>query len=368
MSARALEFIIPGDLESASGGYVYDRTMIAGLRKLGWQVGVHRLDASFPSPTPDALAQAARVLAALPDHACVLIDGLALGAMPQLIALHSQRLAMVALIHMPLASEFGIETAVAERRRQQERAAVQLVRHVIVTSRITERAFVNDGVDALRMSVVEPGVWSTSITRRLHERSTADGADGIVKLLCVATIHEGKGHELLIDALARLAHLRWHLTCIGSLIRSPTTVRRLENRLQRFGLVERVELLGELPHAALSERYLAADLFVLPTLRESYGMAVAESLAHGLPVVSTRTGAIAELVGAAAGVLVDPGDRDALHAALARTLTDSALRTSLRSAALDAGRRLTLWAQACERMSLILGRVCEHAARERDAH
>jgi glycosyltransferase involved in cell wall biosynthesis len=367
MSARALEFIIPGDLESASGGYVYDRTMIAGLRRLGWHVGVHALDASFPSPTADALAQAARVFAALPDQACVLIDGLALGAMPQLIAAHSRRLAMVALIHMPLASEFGIEPALAERRRRQEREALQLVRHVIVTSLITERALANDGVDESRLSVVEPGVWRASIEPGLQERSALHGGDGIVKLLCVATVHEGKGHELLIDALAPLAHLRWQLTCIGSLTRSPATVQRLESRLKHFGLFERVGLVGEVPHAALSERYLAADLFVLPTLRESYGMAVAESLAHGLPVVSTRTGAIPELVGAAAGLLVDPGDRDALHAALKRTLTDGALRTSLRSAALDVGRRLTLWSQACERMARILERVCEHAARERDA-
>jgi glycosyltransferase involved in cell wall biosynthesis len=367
MSARALEFIIPGDIESASGGYVYDRTMIAGLRELGWQIGVHRLDASFPSPTADALVQAARVLAALPDRACVLIDGLALGSMPQLIASHSRRLAMVALIHMPLASEYGIEAALAERRRQQEREALQLVRHVIVTSHLTQRAFAHDGVDESRLAVVEPGVWSKSIASGLHERSAADSVDGIVKLLCVATVHEGKGHELLIDALAPLAHLRWQLTCIGSLTRSPATVQRLESRLQRLGLVERVALRGELPHTALSEHYLAADLFVLPTLRESYGMAVAESLAHGLPVVSTRTGAIPELVGAAAGVLVDPGDRDALRAALERTLTDGALRTSLRAAAVEARPRLILWPQACERMTRILERVCEHAAREQDA-
>ena len=368
MSARALEFIIPGDLHSASGGYVYDRTMISGLRQLGWQVGVHRLDASFPSPTADALAQAASVFAALPDQACVLIDGLALGAMPQLIAAHSRRLAMVALIHMPLGSEFGIEPAVAECRRQHEREALQLVCHVIVTSRITERTFASDGVDESRLSVVEPGVWRAPIARGLHERSAPQDGAGIVELLCVATVQEGKGHELLIDALAPLAHLPWHLTCIGSLTRSPSTVQRLEKRLQRFGLVERVALLGELPHAALSERYLAADLFVLPTLRESYGMAVAESLAHGLPVIGTRTGAIPELVGATAGVLVDPGDRDALHVALERTLTDSALRTSLRRAALEARVRLPLWSQACERMARILERVCEHAARGRDAH
>jgi glycosyltransferase involved in cell wall biosynthesis len=181
-------------------------------------------------------------------------------------------------------------------------------------------------------------------------------------MLCVATVNQGKGHELLLDALAPLAHLPWHLQCIGSLTRSPATVQRVMERLQRLGLIERVALVGELPHAALSERYLAADLFVLPTLRETYGMAVAESLAHGLPVISTRTGAIPELVGAAAGLLVEPGDRDALYSALERALTDGALRSSLRAGAVAARSRLSLWPQACEGMARILEQVCRPVA------
>jgi glycosyltransferase involved in cell wall biosynthesis len=271
--------------------------------------------------------------------------------MPQLIELHARRLVIIALIHMPLASEFGIAPAVAECRRRQERCALQFVRHVIVTGRSTERALAEEGVDPSFLSVVEPGVLMPTA-----RRPRALAGDGAVKMLCVATVQEGKGHELLIDALAPLAHIPWHLQCIGSLTRSPVTVQRLTDRLQSLGLAERVALVGELPHAALSELYLAADLFVLPTLRESYGMAVAESLAHGLPVISTRTGAIPELVGAA-GLLMEPGDRDSLHAALERTLTDSALRALLRAAALAASRRLTPWPQACERMAQILDRV-----------
>jgi len=362
MSARALEFIIPGDLQSASGGYVYDRTMVAGLRELAWRVGVHHLDASFPSPTPDALAQAERVLDNLPDHGCVLIDGLALGAMPQLIERHARRLALVALIHMPLAAEFGLAPAVAERLRRDERCALQLVRHVIVTSRHTACALAHDGVDRARLSVVEPGVWKVPITS--GRRDCAAG--GTVKMLCVATLHEGKGHALLIDALASLAHLPWHLRCVGSLSRSPTTVQRLRDQLRRLGLATRVALDGELAHAALSELYLGADLFVLPTLSESYGMAVAEALAHGVPVIATRTGAIPELVGAA-GLLLEPGDRDTLRAALERTLSEPALRASLRAAALTARTRLTLWPQACERLAGVLERVTEQAAREEAA-
>jgi len=363
MSTRTLEFLIPGDLQRATGGYVYDRTMVAGLRALGWRVEVHGLDASFPSPSPDALAHAGRVFAALPDQACVLVDGLALGAMPEVLEPHARRLGVIALIHMPLASEFGIAATIAEHRRREEQRALELVRHVIVTSRITEQALAAYGVDRSRLTVVEPGVWKT---QTLGSRPGIRAGDGALELLCVATLQEGKGHELLIDALAPLAHLPWRLQCVGSLSRNSPTVQRVVERLQRVGLRDRVALIGEVPHAALSELYLGADLFVLPTLRESYCLAVAESLAHGLPVISSRTGAIPELV-KTAGLLIEPGDLKALHAALARTLTDHTLRLSLRAAALAARARLTAWPEACGRMARVLERVCGQVAQERAA-
>ncbi|HXS26842.1 MAG TPA: glycosyltransferase family 4 protein [Steroidobacteraceae bacterium] len=360
MSARALEFLIPGDLQSPTGGYVYDRMMVAGLRALGWHVHVHELDASFPSPTSAALAHAEHVLAALPERACALIDGLALGAMPQLVAAHSRRLHLIGLIHMPLGSELGIGRAEAERRQGEEQRALKQVDHVIVTSRSTEQELAARGIDRSVLSVVEPGAWTNPIGDRRRGRLGRPD-DGILELLCVATIQEGKGHSLLMEALAPLAHLPWRLQCVGSLSRSPDTVRRLEDQMRDLRLIDHVSLVGELPHEALSDRYLAADLFVLPTLRESYGMAVAESLAHGVPVVSSRTGAIPELVGAEAGLLLEPGDRDALRAALEQALTDSALRSSMRRAALAAQERLTFWPQASERMARILERVCEAA-------
>jgi glycosyltransferase involved in cell wall biosynthesis len=274
---------------------------------------------------------------------------------------------------MPLASEFGIAPDVAERLRRQEQRALRHARHVIVTSRYTQRELIAYGIDQARVSVVEPGVWITTIADGPRDRAGVGAAsggtagDGIVRLLCVATIHEGKGHELLIEALAPLAHLPWHLRCVGNVSRSPATVQRLTDRLQRLGLTDRVALSGELPHAALSELYLAADLFVLPTLRESYGMAVAESLAHGLPVISSRTGVIPALVGAAAGLLIEPGDREALHATLQRALQDGALRSSLRAGALAARARLTPWPEACERMAGVLERVLEQVAPQRAA-
>ncbi len=345
---RALNFLVPGDLSAATGGYVYDRRIIAGLRSLGWPIAVHALDASFPHPSADALAQAASVLSSLPARALVLIDGLALGVMPDVLRAHATRLQLLALMHMPLAAEFGIAPELARQRRRSEREALRAVRHVIVTSRRTRQMLLADGVPPERVSIIEPGTDEAPLARR------GPGPGPGVEMLCVATVHPGKGHDLLIEALAPLAGLPWHLTCVGSVTRSPRTARQLRARLARLRLSERVTLTGEVEERALRSYYLGADLFVLPTRFESYCMAVAEALAYGLPVVSTDTGAIAELVGTQAGVLVAPGDRAGLHDALARVLRDRALLVKLSKGAAAARRGLPRWRDSFGRLASLL--------------
>jgi glycosyltransferase involved in cell wall biosynthesis len=345
MSARALEFIVPGDLAAATGGYGYDRRIIAGLEALGWQVAVHQLEASFPDPTAAALAHAAAVLAQLPDQALALIDGLALGAMPQVVQPHADRLQLLGLIHHPLALESGLTPQRALELTASERAALQSVRHVVVTSQRTQRALHSYGVLPPRVSVVEPGTDAAPLARPARTDT--------LQMLCMATLIPRKGHDVLFDALARLPP-HWHLTCVGSLTLSPKTVEQLRAQRQRLGLEKQITFTGEVPPDGVGRYYEAADLFVLPTRYEGYGMAVAEALAHGIPVISTRVGAIADLVGREAGLLVAPDDVDALAHALQRVLTDSALLDYLaRGAALIRGS-LPTWQDSCARMSDVL--------------
>jgi glycosyltransferase involved in cell wall biosynthesis len=365
MTAPALEFVVPGDLHAATGGYVYDRAVVDGLRMRGWKVTVHRLDESFPSPTPSALEQAERVFSELPDGACTLVDGMALGAIPEIVVHQARRLTLVALIHLPLAARFDIESSLAERLQSQELRSVRAARHIIVTSRTVQRELTAAGIDPSVISVIEPGVppeWRLSEPSPVSTRGAPapydrPPRDGALTLLCVATVHAGKGHHLLLGALARLTHIPWHLKCVGSLSHSTSTVQSVRQQMDKLGLAERVTLVGDRPHAQLSDLYRTADLFVLPTLRETYCMAVAEALAHGLPVISSRTGAIADLVGTTAGLLVDPGDGEGLFSALERAINDEALRRSLRKGALEMRSRLTYWPQACDRMSAVLTEV-----------
>lgn len=343
---HSLELVLPGDLRTATGGYVYDRRIVEGLREIGWRVAVHTLHSSFPHPTANALEHARRTFAEISDGARVLIDGLALGAMPEVVEPHSERLRLIALIHHPLAAETGLGRDTARALEESERRALRTVRQVIVTSRATREALEAYGVAPERIAVVEPG---TDPAPSSHKRS-----DGALRMLCVATITPRKGHDVLVEALAALRQYDWKLDCIGSTTRSTSTVERLQSALGQTGLSERVTLAGEADEATLSAYYAEADLFVLPTRFEGYGMAVAEALAHGLPVVSTTTGAIPEIVPPSAGVLVPPGDADALKQALEQLMKESHQLEELAAGARRARESLPCWAESVMRMSHIL--------------
>jgi glycosyltransferase involved in cell wall biosynthesis len=334
-----LELVLPGDPNTRTGGYAYDRRIGAGLRELGWSVRVHALASSFPAPDRAALADAAAQFARLPDGALVLVDGLAFGALPDVAAHEAERLRLVALVHHPLALESGLDVATRARLRVSETAALAHARAVIATSERTARDLAGWGVARERIAVVEPGTDRAPLAR--------GSASATVRMLCVATLTPRKGHDVLLDALASLTAHAWRLDCVGSADRSAPTAARLRAQAAGLGLDERIDWRGELPDEALAAAFDAADLFVLPARHEGYGMAVAEALARGLPVVATRTGAASELVGDDAGLLVPPDDVVALTAALDRMLADRATRARLAAGAVRARERLPTWPAAC---------------------
>ena len=348
----ALTVVIPGDLETRTGGYEYDRRIIAGLRARGWTVDVSPLDATFPQPTRAAREGAVRVFAAIPDGATVLVDGLALGALPDEIAREAARLTFVALVHHPLAAETGLDPDVAGALEGSERRALASARVVVVTSRRTAASMTRYGVSEDRIAIVEPGTDRAPLAR---------GSQSAMSLLCVATLTPRKGHELLCRALAAVSNKQWRLRCAGSLDRDPATTARVRAQLRADGLEDRVSLVGELDAAALALEYDRADVFVLATLYEGYGMAVAEALARGLPVVSTATGAIEEIV-CGAGRIVPPGNLDALTLALSSVLDDAGARDALAARARQVRDRLPTWDDATTGLARALERAARPAA------
>jgi len=349
--SRSVVLIVPGRLDTCSGGYEYDRRILAGLRDRGWSVEVRELDGSFPRPTPMALDQAARVLAEIPAGMTVLMDGLALGALPAQVEREAARLQVVALVHHPLAAETGLSPQEAATLERSEKRALAAVRSVVVTSRATARSLAPYDVTPDRAAVVEPGTDRAPLASGSRE--------GCVHLLSVAAIIPRKGHDVLLRALAAVPERNWRLTCLGSLERDPATVERLRARMSIGGLRGRVTLAGEGDRATVDACYDSADIFVMPTLYEGYGMAVAEALARGLPVVGTSTGAIPELLagipGCDAGLLVPPGDVGRLAAALSLVVGDAETRERLARGARQVRDHLPTWAEASEKMARVLG-------------
>ncbi len=344
---RRLHLLVPGDPETLTGGYAYGRRIAAALRARGWGVETHTLYASFPRPTQAALAHAEETLAALPADALVLVDGLAYGAMPRLAGDAAARLRLLALVHHPLAAESGLDGSVQRALRESEREALAAARGVVVTSRATAHALADYDVPASRVAVVEPGTDPAPLAR---------GSQGAgLHLVCVATLTPRKGHLTLLDALATLADRDWRLTCAGSAERDPDCARAVRERARDLG--ERVRLLGELDAPALAALYDGADAFVLATRMEGYGMALAEALARGLPVVATRVGAVPDTVPQDAGMLVPPDDPGALAAAIASLLDDPRLHARLAAGARRARATLPRWEDAASRLAAALARL-----------
>ena len=323
---KAAVFAVPGDLATRTGGYAYDRRIIAELAALGWRIDVLTLGDGFPFPTADTRAAARARLAELPPVPPVVVDGLAFGALPDEAQALRTSHRLIALVHHPLALETGLTTVHRDALRTSERSALGRAHHVVATSATTAQLLSTDyDVPTDRLSVVAPG--TDRVAPRLHKR------EGEVVLLSVGAVIPRKGYDVLVAALAQLKQLPWRLVIAGDRGRSVDTCRRLEADIAGLGLADRIELLGAVSEEALASLYADCDLFVLPSRFEGYGMAYAEAIAHGVPVVATTAGAIPDTVPAAAGMLLPPDDVDALALALRRLIENPADRERLAAAA-----------------------------------
>ena len=197
--------------------------------------------------------------------------------------------------------------------RESEQKALSCTRAVVANSAATARALAADyGVPSARITIAPPGTDRVAIAPR--------GQSAKANLLTVGAVVPRKGYDLLIAALAQLLDLPWHLTIVGDCSRDAATAAQLRADIARYGLSPRVTIEDAAPAERLAALYAASDLFVLPSRYEGFGMAYAEAIAHGLPVIGTTAGAIPETVPAAAGVLIPPDDIPALVATLRRLL------------------------------------------------
>ena len=333
---RRLVFAIPGDIQTRSGGYGYDRRILVELGGLGWDVTQLALPGSYPAPTAGDLAATATAFAAIPDRTLVLVDGLAFGAMPDIARAEAGRLKLVALVHHPLALEAGLPEAERERLDQSERTALGFAETVVVTSPATARELAaNWGVAADRLTVALPGT---------DPAPAAPGSSGVPMILAIGTLIPRKDHVTLVAALTLLADRDWRCRIVGGMDADLATTAALRDQIAASGLADRIELLGALPDVA--PEYRRADIFALASRYEGYGMVFAEAMANGLPIVACKAGAVADVVPASAGILVRPGDVVAFADALERLLANPDLRAEMAAASHAAGEKLPSWRQS----------------------
>jgi glycosyltransferase involved in cell wall biosynthesis len=289
-------------------------------------------------------------LEALPESVPVVVDGLALGALPEEAEKITARLSLVALVHHPLALETGLSPDDADKLFESERQALAAAHSVIVTSPSTGQRLNEDySVPWESMTVAPPGT---------DRRTPAKGStDGTSHLLSVGAVVPRKGFDILIAALAPIAELRWRLTIAGDLTRDPGTAAKLEATIQEHKLAGRIDLLGVVSQERLDALYSSADIFVLASHFEGYGMAYAEAMAHGLPVIGTTGGATVDTVPPDAGVLVDPGNVKTLTRALRMLIENEKERRRLASGALAASAGLPTWESTARTFATVLDGV-----------
>ncbi|WP_410658953.1 glycosyltransferase family 4 protein [Amycolatopsis sp. lyj-112] len=347
---NGLHVVLPhdiDDLSAPSGGNVYDRRLCDGLVDAGVPVYEISVRGNWPRPDTEARNVLGRKLAELPSGSAVLLDGLVACGVPEVIVPAAQRLSIAVLVHLPLADETGLSPSLATELDRLERETLSAVDAVVATSEWAARRLIeHHDLAPHRVHVVPPGVDKADV---------ASGSLDGTHLVCVANVTPRKGQGLLAEALKSLSDLPWICECVGAIRRET----RYVERLRRHTLGDRFTLTGPRTGEALEATYAAADLLVLPSRAETYGMVVTEALAHGIPVLATAVDALPDTLGQAPdgsvpGLLVPGEDVNALAAALRRWLTEPELRDRLRASARLRRETLTGWDATARGVAAVL--------------
>lgn len=357
--AREVTLAYPGDLNTLTGGYIYDKRILAELGALGWVTHTLSLDHRFPAVDDSVRLQSAKILAdANPNHTLV-VDGLALGALGQYAQIIQAQRPFVALVHHPLALESGIDSTAAAALLQSEREALSHAQSVIVTSQITKQTLIDQyAVAGDRITVIEPGVDRPHELARLvaHKTNQSTPIEKPVELLSVGALVPRKGFDVLITALGQLCELDWQLTIAGDFQRAPEHTDQIKTLIQQLSLEQKIKLVGALPAEQLAKQYEHADVFVLASRYEGYGMAYTEALAWGLPVIGTDGGAAAQTLATAAAKVVPAGNVQALADVLRVLIANSDKRAKMSAAAFEHAQQLPSWHESGQLFAQALGR------------
>ncbi len=352
---RDLHVVLPASVDdpaAPSGGNAYDRRVCRELPAFGWRVRPVRVAGTWPRPDRADRDALARALADLPDGALVLVDGLVGCGVPEVVVPAARRLRLVVLVHLPLADETGLAPDEAADLDRREREVLAASAAVVVTS-AWAAARLAAAVPADRLHVAEPGVDPAPLTA---------GRDAGTGLLCLASLTRRKAQDVLLTALAEVVAGGFdrEFDCVlAGPVPDPGYAAELRALVERGGLAGRVRLAGPLGGAELEAVWAATDLAVLVSRAETYGMAVTEALARGIPVLVSDAGALPGTLGRAPdgrrpGMVVPAGRPGPLADALRRWWGEPRYRADLRRSARERRCILSGWEDTARRLHQVL--------------
>jgi glycosyltransferase involved in cell wall biosynthesis len=330
--------LIYGSLDTLSGGYYYDRRLVASLRARGDEVRIVSLPwRNYPAHLADNLG--VRLPAGLDvliqdelNHPSLLAANRRPHPYPLVSLVHHLR---VSEVHPPILKSFY---------RLVERLYLRSVDGFIFNSRTTaasvEALLARPRPSALAYPPVDR--FGAPVDERQVARRLARG--GPLRLIFVGNLIRRKGLHTLVEALAGLPAGGVALEVVGSPLVEPGYVRSLRARLESLGRMPFVRFRGILEERALQDALAEADLLVVPSSYEGYGIVYLEGMAFGLPAIGTTAGAAGEIIeNGRNGYLVTPETPAELAGRLAGLLSDRDLLARLSLGALERYRRQPAW-------------------------
>jgi glycosyltransferase involved in cell wall biosynthesis len=342
------------DQDDPTGGNVYNQNLVAELRALGLDVRLHRLAGPWPEGDVSTHTMLARALRATPS---CLVDGIVASGSPEVVAAAVESgHAVTVVVHLPISDEVGLEPARRHRYAALEAKSVRAASGVLCSSGWSA-AELRRRYGRTDIGVALPGVTPAAVARGSQD-------SGPPHLLMLATLTPTKDQLTLVRALAQVADLPWTAALVGSDRADRDYAARLRGEVAAAGLGERITVPGTLRGKSLDQEWDAADLLVLPSRTETYGLVVVEALARGIAAVVTEdTGAVealqqgaTPLSAATPGKVVPAGDPVTLAAVLRSWLTEPTLRRAWRQAALARRDTLPGWQQTAETVLAYLDR------------
>ncbi len=338
----------PGEIDSVSGGYIYNKNIIEGIRSQSFDLELCIPGTDFPFPSKKSIEKCKAFFNDTERSSIIVIDSLILGTIPDLIEEFSAEHTIVGMIHLPLciSPSFNIETK--KRFKQSEIKSFNHSKLLIVTSEFLKSEIMKMGVDEDKIHVISPGINSEIINKSYPDKPN--------NLLCVSKITSSKGQLDLIKALENIRHLEWNLTFCGGFDEQDNYYKNIRQRISISGMENRIVFTGEISHVEIEKYYKQADLLILTSYFETYSMVLQEAMAFKLPIISTKTGATTQTSDSQVTRFYQPGNIPQLEKQLYTLLNYSDAYKKLTQGYSNQSVKFLTWKDKAEQFLQVLSK------------